>query len=133
MLKRILNAPIYDVCQETPLEMAKNLSARLENHFWLKREDMQSVFSFKLRGAYNKIAHLSAAQLERGVICASAGNHAQGVAYSAKQFQARAVIVMPQTTPAIKINAVKRLGADVVLQGDSFDEACSYALSLAEK
>lgn len=133
MLKRILNAPIYDVCRETPLEMAKNLSTRLENHFWLKREDMQPVFSFKLRGAYNKIAHLSAAQLERGVICASAGNHAQGVAYSAKQFQARAVIVMPQTTPAIKINAVKRLGADVVLQGDSFDEACSYALSLAQK
>lgn len=133
MLKRILNAPIYDVCRETPLEMAKNLSARLENHFWLKREDMQPVFSFKLRGAYNKIAHLSAAQLERGVICASAGNHAQGVAYSAKQFQARAVIVMPQTTPAIKINAVKRLGADVVLQGDSFDEACSYALSLTQK
>ena len=132
-LEKILNAPIYDVCRETPLQLAKNLSARLENKFWLKREDMQPVFSFKLRGAYNKLANLSAAQLEKGVICASAGNHAQGVAFSAQQFAARAVIVMPRTTPAIKVSAVKRLQGEVVLKGDSFDEACAYALELAEK
>ena len=132
MLKRILNAPIYEVCRETPLEVAKNLSARLENRFWLKREDMQPVFSFKLRGAYNKLANLSAAQLEKGVICASAGNHAQGVAFSALQFNARAVIVMPRTTPAIKVAAVERLKGEVVLVGDSFDEACAHALHLAQ-
>ncbi len=132
-LKKILSAPVYEVCTETPLELAKNLSARLGNQFWLKREDMQPVFSFKLRGAYNKIAHLSAAQLERGVICASAGNHAQGVAYSAQKFNSKAVIVMPSTTPAIKVNAVKRLGAEVVLSGNSFDEAYAFALEISKE
>ncbi|OQA34256.1 MAG: L-threonine dehydratase biosynthetic IlvA [Betaproteobacteria bacterium ADurb.Bin341] len=129
-LEKILNAPVYDVAVETPLELASNLSARIGNRVWLKREDMQPVFSFKLRGAYNKIANLSAEKLKRGVICASAGNHAQGVALSAQEMGCRAVIVMPTTTPAIKIDAVKKRGGEVVLAGDSYDEAYAHALRL---
>ncbi len=129
-LEKILNAQVYDVAVETPLDRAPNLSARLGNTVLLKREDMQPVFSFKLRGAYNKIAQLSPERLKRGVICASAGNHAQGVALSAAKRGCRAVIVMPTTTPAIKVEAVRRLGGEVVLAGDSFDEAYAHALEL---
>ncbi len=132
-LKRILNAKVYDVAQETPLEPAPILSARLDNHLLLKREDLQSVFSFKLRGAYNKMAHLSAAELARGVIAASAGNHAQGVALAAQRLGCRAVIVMPVTTPAVKIDAVRARGAEVVISGDSYSEAHTYALELQEQ
>ena len=116
-LKRILNARVYDVAQETPLDFAPQLSARLGNRVLLKREDMQQVFSFKLRGAYNKMAHLTSEQLERGVICASAGNHAQGVALAAQKLGCRAVIAMPVTTPMLKIEAVRNRDAEVVLHG----------------
>ncbi|MFO7746791.1 MAG: threonine ammonia-lyase, biosynthetic [Orrella sp.] len=126
-LKRILTSKVYDVALETPLEVAPNLSTRLGNEVWLKREDTQPVFSFKLRGAYNKMAHLSAAALARGVIASSAGNHAQGVALSAARLGCRAVIVMPTTTPPVKIEAVKRLGAEVVLHGDSYTDAFDKA------
>ena len=129
-LRKILTAPVYDVAEETPLEKAPNLSARLNNTLLLKREDMQSVFSFKLRGAYNKMAHLTPAELAKGVICASAGNHAQGVALSAKRLGARALIVMPVTTPAVKVHAVRARGGEVVLFGDSFDEANAHAREL---
>lgn len=129
-LQRILNAKVYDVAIETPLTPAKNLSKRLSNKVFLKREDDQPVFSFKLRGAYNKMAHLTAEQLERGVICASAGNHAQGVALSAKKLGCRAVIVMPVTTPRVKIDAVQSMGGEVVLHGDSFTDAYGLALEL---
>ena len=110
-LKKILTARVYDVAVESNLEPAKNLSLRLKNTVLLKREDQQPVFSFKLRGAYNKMAHLSAAQLKKGVICASAGNHAQGVAMSAQKLSTRAVVVMPVTTPQLKIDAVRGWGA----------------------
>jgi threonine dehydratase len=129
-LQKILTARVYDVATETPLEKAPILSARLNNALLLKREDMQSVFSFKLRGAYNKMAQLPEAALERGVICASAGNHAQGVALAAKRLGARAVIVMPVTTPAVKVHAVKSRGAEVILFGDAFDEAYARAREL---
>jgi threonine dehydratase len=129
-LQKILTARVYDVAVETPLEKAPNLSARLNNTLLIKREDMQSVFSFKLRGAYNKMAHLPAEALARGVICASAGNHAQGVALSAKRLGARAVIVMPVTTPGVKVHAVRARGGEVVLKGDSFDEAYAHAREL---
>lgn len=133
-LKRILTARVYDVAQETPLEVAPRLSARLGNELLLKREDMQSVFSFKLRGAYNKMAHLTPEALAQGVIAASAGNHAQGVALGAKRLGTSALIVMPITTPQVKIDAVAALGATVVLQGDTYDDACAYARQLeAEK
>ncbi|MCL2524973.1 MAG: threonine ammonia-lyase, biosynthetic [Betaproteobacteria bacterium] len=132
-LEKVLNAQVYDVAVETPLERAANLSARIGNTLCLKREDMQSVFSFKLRGAYNKIASLSAEKLKRGVICASAGNHAQGVALSAAQVGCRAVIVMPVSTPDIKVEAVRQRGGEVVLFGDSFDEACAHALELEKR
>ena len=134
-LEKILNAQVYDVAIESPLDHARNLSARCGNRILLKREDMQPVFSFKLRGAYNKMAHLTPAQLKHGVICASAGNHAQGVALSAQKIGCRAVIVMPTTTPQIKIDAVKARGGEVVLAGDSYDEAYAHALELekAEK
>jgi threonine dehydratase len=123
-LKKILTARVYDVAHESGLEIAKNLSRRLHNTVLLKREDQQPVFSFKLRGAYNKIAHLTPAQLKKGVICASAGNHAQGVALSASRMGIKAVIVMPVTTPALKIEAVKALGGEVVLHGDSYSLSC---------
>ncbi len=129
-LERILNARVYDVAIESPLEFAPNLSARSGNRILLKREDMQPVFSFKLRGAYNKIAHLSPQQRKRGVICASAGNHAQGVALAAQKLGIRAVIVMPVTTPQIKIDAVDKRGAEVVLYGDNFDAAYAHAREL---
>jgi threonine dehydratase len=132
-LERILNARVYDVAIESPLERAANLSARLGNTLLIKREDMQPVFSFKLRGAYNKIVHLPPAQLKRGVICASAGNHAQGVALSAQKLGTRAVIVMPETTPQIKIDAVRARGGEVVLAGGSYDEAYAHALELEKK
>ncbi len=132
-LQKILTARVYDVARETPLEKAAHLSARLNNTLLLKREDMQSVFSFKLRGAYNKMAQLSAAELARGVVCASAGNHAQGVALAAKRLGARAVIVMPVTTPHVKVHAVKARGAEVVLHGDTYDDAYDHALALAER
>ncbi len=129
-LKRILTSKVYDVALETPLEVAPNLSARLANTVWLKREDTQPVFSFKLRGAYNKMAHLSAGALARGVIASSAGNHAQGVALSARKLGCRAVIVMPTTTPPVKIDAVRHLGAEVVLHGDSYSDAFDKATEL---
>ncbi|MCK9386773.1 MAG: threonine ammonia-lyase, biosynthetic [Sulfuritalea sp.] len=132
-LEKILNARVYDVAIETPLELASNLSARNGNRVFLKREDMQPVFSFKLRGAYNKIIHLTPAQRKRGVICASAGNHAQGVALAAQKLGIRAVIVMPTTTPQIKIDAVKKRGGEVVLAGESYDAAYTCALELERK
>ncbi len=132
-LEKILNARVYDVAIETPLEPASNLSGRAGNRILLKREDMQPVFSFKLRGAYNKMANLSPAQRKRGVIAASAGNHAQGVALSAQKMGCRAVIVMPTTTPQIKIDAVRKRGGEVVLAGDSYDEAYAAALELEKK
>ena len=132
-LKKILTARVYDVAIESSLEPAKTLSARLKNTVLLKREDQQSVFSFKLRGAYNKMAHLSAAQLKKGVICASAGNHAQGVAMSAQKLGTRAVIVMPTTTPQLKVDAVKALGGDVVLHGDSYSDAYAHAVQIEKK
>ncbi|GAB4358473.1 MAG: threonine ammonia-lyase, biosynthetic [Cyanophyceae cyanobacterium] len=129
-LERILTARVYDVARETPLEVAPNLSARLKNTLLLKREDMQSVFSFKLRGAYNKMANLSPEALGRGAIAASAGNHAQGVALAAARLGAVATIVMPVTTPQVKVDAVKARGGIVVLHGDTYDDACAYARQL---
>lgn len=132
-LRRILTSKVYDVAVETPLEYAPQLSQRIGNTMLLKREDTQSVFSFKLRGAYNKMAHLPKSALARGVIAASAGNHAQGVALSAKRLGCKAVIVMPTTTPGVKIDAVRALGAEVVLHGDSFTDAYGHALTLEKK
>ncbi len=131
-LEAILNAPVYDVAAETPLEHAPGLSRRLGNRLLLKREDLQPIFSFKLRGAYNKMARLDADTLARGVITASAGNHAQGVALAAQRLKAKATIVMPTTTPRIKVDAVAARGAKVVLEGDSYDEAHAHACALAE-
>lgn len=130
-LESILLARVYDVAIESPLEVADNLSRRLGNHVWLKREDLQPVFSFKLRGAYNKMARLSPEQLRRGVVAASAGNHAQGVALAAQVLGCEATIVMPATTPQIKVDAVARRGAQVVLHGDAYDDAYAKALSIA--
>ncbi len=129
-LQRILNARVYDVAVETPLELAPKLSRRIGNRVWLKREDQQPVFSFKLRGAYNKMSRLSAEELQRGVICASAGNHAQGVALSARKLGCRATIVMPITTPTLKSDAVRALGGEVLLHGDSYSDAYGHALEL---
>lgn len=131
-LKRILSARVYDVAIESPLERAEGISASLGNSVLLKREDLQPVFSFKLRGAYNKMAHLTTAELKRGVICASAGNHAQGVALAAQKLGCKALIVMPVTTPRIKVDAVAKRGATVVLHGDSYHEAGLHAKQLAE-
>ncbi len=131
-LKKILNAQVYDVAEETPLDFATNLSARTHNRIFLKREDMQPVFSFKIRGAYNKMANLSPQALKRGVICASAGNHAQGVAMSAQKLGVRAVIVMPVSTPQIKVDAVRARGGEVVLAGDSFSDAYTHAKELEQ-
>ena len=117
MLRLILTSRVYDVAHETPLEPARRLSQRLGNEVLLKREDLQPVFSYKLRGAYNRIAHLTDGGARRGVIAASAGNHAQGVAFAARHLGLRALIVMPQTTPEIKVDAVRELGAEVVLFG----------------
>jgi threonine dehydratase len=130
-LHAVLTSRVYDVARETPLEPASRLSRRLANPVLFKREDLQPVFSFKLRGAYNKIAHLDAKERAKGVITASAGNHAQGVALSARHLGLRAVIVMPQTTPEIKVEAVRHLGAEVVLAGDSYSDAQAHCDTLA--
>jgi threonine dehydratase len=130
LLHDILTSRVYDVARETPLDLAPRLSRRLGNEVLLKREDLQPVFSFKLRGAYNKIAHLQAAECARGIITASAGNHSQGVAFSARKLGLRAVIVMPQTTPQIKVDAVRAMGADVVLAGDSYADAKAHCDTL---
>ncbi|MCH8553510.1 MAG: threonine ammonia-lyase, biosynthetic [Natronospirillum sp.] len=135
-VKKILNSRVYEAARETPLEFAKNLSSRLDNEIWIKREDLQPVFSFKIRGAYNRMAHLTDEQRERGVICASAGNHAQGVAYAARQLKTRAVIVMPKTTPEIKVQAVRSHGGKyvkVVLHGDAFDDASDHSRKLMDE
>jgi threonine dehydratase len=132
-LEKILKAKVYDVAIETALEAAPRLSRRLGNRVLFKREDLQPVFSFKIRGAYNKIAQLSETAAQRGVICASAGNHAQGVALGARTRGIRAVIVMPLTTPEIKVQAVADLGAEIVLHGDDYDEACERAMELARE
>ena len=129
---KIRAAKVYDVARETPLELAPKLSRRLGNSVLLKREDLQQVFSFKLRGAYNKIIGLSDAQRECGVIAASAGNHAQGVALAAQRLAIRAVIVMPKTTPDIKVDSVRQLGGEVILHGNTYDDALEEALSLAK-
>ena len=132
-LQKTLNARVYDVAIVTPLQTAKNLSQRLGNTVLFKREDQQEVHSFKLRGAYNKMAHLTPAQLKKGVICASAGNHAQGVALSASKMGIRAVIVMPTTTPQLKVDAVKGFGGEVVLFGESYSDAYTHAVALEKK
>jgi len=133
LLHDVLTSRVYDVARETPLESAQRLSRRLGNTILFKREDLQPVFSFKLRGAYNKMAHLTAAEKSRGIIAASAGNHAQGVAYAAREMGLRAVIVMPQTTPQIKVDAVKSMNAEVVLIGDSYPDAQAHCdLLIAE-
>ena len=132
-LQKTLNARVYDVAIVTPLQTAKNLSQRLGNTVLFKREDQQEVHSFKLRGAYNKMAHLTSAQLKKGVICASAGNHAQGVALSASKMGIRAVIVMPTTTPQLKVDAVKGFGGEVVLFGESYSDAYTHAVTLEKK
>ncbi|MDP5040375.1 MAG: pyridoxal-phosphate dependent enzyme, partial [Paraglaciecola sp.] len=134
-LKRILLAPVYDVAVKSDLVKLDKLSATLGNEIWLKREDQQPVKSFKLRGAYNKLASLSDEQLQAGVVAASAGNHAQGVAYSAQRKKIQAHIVMPETTPDIKVDAVRSFGgeyANVILHGTSFDQAKDEALRLSQ-
>lgn len=132
-LDLIRDASVYDVAIESPLDLAKVLSKRVDNRILMKREDLQPVFSFKLRGAYNKIAGLGREELANGVICSSAGNHAQGVALAAKKRGVRAVIVMPVTTPAIKVDAVRALGGEVVLSGDAYDDAYQHARELENK
>lgn len=132
-LQRIRAARVYDVASRTPLELAANLSLRLGNRILLKREDLQSVFSFKLRGAYNKLTTLSQETLEAGIICSSAGNHAQGVALAAKRKGVRAVVVMPITTPSIKTEAVRALGGEVILHGDTYDDAYAHARQLEKE
>ena len=133
ILQAILTSRVYEVANETPLDMAPRLSKRLDNTIWLKREDEQPVFSFKIRGAYNRIARLTQAERAAGVITASAGNHAQGVALSAKHLGIRAVIVMPKTTPEIKVQAVKALEAEVVLIGDHYSDAQAHCDKLVEE
>ncbi len=132
-VKRILQAKVYDVAKETPLSEARFLSKRLNNTIYIKREDLQPVYSFKLRGAYNAMAQLTEEQKARGVVTASAGNHAQGLAMSAKQMGVKATIVMPKITPDIKVASAKARGAKVVLKGDAFDEALKYAYQLVEE
>ncbi|MCH8307318.1 MAG: threonine ammonia-lyase, biosynthetic [Proteobacteria bacterium] len=132
-LQRIRDARVYDVASATPLELASNLSERLGNRILLKREDLQPVFSFKLRGAYNKLTTLPEQTLQAGIICSSAGNHAQGVALAAKRKEIRAVIVMPVTTPSIKVEAVKSLGGEVILHGDTYDDAYAHARQLEKE
>ncbi len=132
-IQKILQARVYEVARETPLDLAPLLSARHGNQVYLKREDLQPVFSFKIRGAYNKIVQLSEEELARGVIAASAGNHAQGVALSGARLGIRAVIVMPKTTPTIKVEAVRRLGGEIVLAGNAYDDAFGHAVELADR
>jgi threonine dehydratase len=132
-LERILKARVYEVAVETPLEAAPRLSQRLENRVLFKREDLQPSFSFKLRGAYNKLVNLDEAERQRGVVCSSAGNHAQGVALAARELAVRAVVVMPVMTPSIKVDAVRALGAEIELHGQDYDEAYAHALARAER
>ncbi len=135
-LKKILTSRVYDVAVESPLDVAPGLSSKTGNTVLLKREDLQRVFSFKLRGAYNKMANLPDAQRQRGVICASAGNHAQGTALAARRLGCKAVIAMPVTTPPVKINAVKMHGGDnveIVLHGESFSDTYGHAVKLMEE
>ncbi len=133
LLQRILRARVYDVAIETPLEKAKKLSNRLKNNIWLKREDLQPVFSFKLRGAYNRMSYLSKTELKKGVVASSAGNHAQGVALSASFLNCKAVIVMPITTPPVKVQAVQSLKAEVILHGETYDESYLEALRISKE
>jgi len=133
IFRLILTARVYDIVKETPLDFAVNLSKKLNNRILLKREDLQDVFSFKIRGAYNKIVNLSDEQKKKGVIAASAGNHAQGVALSSKVLGIKAIIVMPETTPQIKVEAVKRHGAEVVLKGDNYSEAYEHCKTLTKE
>ena len=123
LLRLVLTSRVYDVARQTPLDPAHRLSQRIGHQVFLKREDLQPIFTYKIRGAYNRIAHLSPEERQRGLITASAGNHAQGVAYAARHLDLDALIVMPQTTPAIKVDAVRRLGATVELAGDNFSDA----------
>ncbi|NJM08321.1 pyridoxal-phosphate dependent enzyme, partial [Candidatus Gracilibacteria bacterium] len=129
-LQRILTSRVYDVAVETPLQAAPRLSTRMGNEVLFKREDLQPIFSFKLRGAYNRMAHLSTEERSHGVITASAGNHAQGVAFSGQHLGIHTVIVMPVTTPEIKVNACRARGAEVVLHGDSYSDAEAHAYAL---
>ena len=132
-MKMILKARVYDVAKETPLDIASSISRKIGNNVWLKREDLQPVFSYKLRGAHNLISSLSDEEKNKGVITASAGNHAQGVALSAKTLGINAIIVMPKTTPEIKVNSVQHLGGEIVLHGNNYDEASDHAHKLAEE
>jgi len=132
-VKKILTSRVYDVAVETPLQTARQLSERLGNKIWLKREDLQPVFSFKIRGAYNKLTQLTDEERARGVVTASAGNHAQGLALAAKVLGVKATIVMPKTTPEIKVEGVRSRGGKVVLHGDSFPEALAYSLKLVDE
>ena len=132
-VEKILKARVYDVAIETPLEVMPRLSARLGNQILQKREDLQQVFSFKLRGAYNRMSHLTAEERQRGVVAASAGNHAQGVALAAKKMGISALIVMPKTTPPIKVEAVRALGAEISLHGNSYDDAFAFAQEAVAK
>lgn len=132
-VKEILNARVYEVAEETPLELAPSLTRRLDNKIWLKREDLQPVFSFKLRGAFNRMAQLSEDERQRGVVTASAGNHAQGVALSAAKLGIDALIVMPKTTPEIKVESVRQLGARIKLHGNSYDQAHDHARTIAQE
>src|SRR6478609_3154046 len=133
LLHDVLTSRVYEVARVTALDPAARLSQRLGNDVLFKREDQQPVFSFKLRGAYNKIAHLTAEERARGIITASAGNHAQGVAFSARKLALRAIIVMPQTTPRIKVDAVRAMGAEVVLAGDSYGDAKAHCDTLVSQ
>lgn len=132
-VEKIKNARVYDVANKTPLDEMPRLSRRLNNTIWLKREDLQPVFSFKLRGAYNRMSYLSDEERAQGVVTASAGNHAQGVALAANKMGISALIVMPKTTPSIKVESVRDLGAEIALHGDSYDDACRYALEVAKE
>ncbi|MDH4246229.1 MAG: pyridoxal-phosphate dependent enzyme, partial [Deltaproteobacteria bacterium] len=133
LVKRVLTARVYDLAQRTPLDSAPQLSRLSGNRVYLKREDLQPCFSFKIRGALNKIMHLTPLEKSAGVICVSAGNHAQGVAGSARHLGLSALVVMPRTAPAIKVNAVRGLGAEVVLHGDSYSEAAAHCAHLVKQ
>ena len=132
-LDLIAESKVYDVAENTPMTFASNLSSKLKNEVFLKREDMQPIFSFKIRGAYNKIANLSKQQQKRGVLTASAGNHAQGVANACKKLKIPCFIVMPVTTPEIKVKSVRRFGAKVLLHGDNFEQASKIAIQMARE
>ena len=133
LIEKILTARVYDVAIETPLDSAKSLSKRYNNSIFLKREDLQPVFSFKLRGAFNRMFKLSEAEKKRGVVAASAGNHAQGVAIAGQKLGIKTTIVMPKITPSIKVNGVKSYGGNAVLVGNNFDDAYAHAMDLCEK